>query len=168
MDWDQYHTTVAAQWAVRQVCKCSQALTAVTDIGLLGSLVVEITDILIQAADGPVPVAKPCLYSQRWWSPELTTLKCIACRLSNRVAQCSTSLEDVAPHVMPSRSTAWQSDIGSAATGMSMLNWLWNSLSGKPASMSPKPLKTPLLPTSPPCTSRMELLHSHASRRVLP
>ncbi|KAM5538790.1 hypothetical protein V8D89_007512 [Ganoderma adspersum] len=51
---------------------------------------------LAHAADGAVPVAKPCPYSKRWWTPELTALKRAARRLSNRAARRRASPEDAA------------------------------------------------------------------------
>ena len=101
-DWEAYRDNVGCLWRTREMHARSHELgDACTDC--IDSFASDITDILVQAADGAVPVAKPCLYSKRWWTPELTTLKCTARRLSNQAAQRRASWEDVVAACTASR-----------------------------------------------------------------
>ena len=60
----------------------------------IDSLVSDITDLLVRASLDSVPLSKPCPYSKRWWTAELTALKQEARRLCNRATRHRASLED--------------------------------------------------------------------------
>ncbi len=86
-DWETYRDNVGRLWRDMRVHARSYELSN-ADADCVDSLVSDITDILAQAADGAVPVAKPCPYSKRWWTPELTALNRATRRLSHRAARC--------------------------------------------------------------------------------
>ncbi|KAM5541945.1 hypothetical protein V8D89_004255 [Ganoderma adspersum] len=101
--WSTYTETVEELWGKRQIDAHSRSLRTPSDID---SLVQDITDIFVSALEDATPMSKPCPYSKWWWTPELTTLKHNARRLSNQAVKRTATQTTI--NATSTEKTIWQ------------------------------------------------------------